>query len=408
MKARKSNQARISSSFSSDSDNSIVGEIVAGAAVGSSLSNIVLANFRLSKSRLPNFGLSNFALQDFGLSNFLFSALLFSGVALSLLALDGFILSSAAQAKPCVGCKNKQTGLDPYSSDPQGAYNPLGSNQPLTGGTSSTTLQGGTGSTTLQVGTEQTLLQTGTQSTLLQANVEREGAPANILFLVDSSQSMKEKISVGFESGKEPKMEAAKRVLQEAISKIPGDVNIGLRVFGNGFTGFDTDCQQSALLVPIGKNNRRAIIESARGMLPFGLTPLTYGLMQAENDLRYVHGPKTVILISDGAETCGGDPCAYIDRLSRMGVKMKVDIVGLGLRREREAVDQLNCIAQKSGGKYYDANTSAELINGITDSVKHAISGKVLTKITSPKITDTIPSDLAPILKPGDTQAAPK
>lgn len=307
----------------------------------------------------------------------------------------------SAESKPCVGCKNKQTGLDPYSSDPQSGYNPLG-NQPLTGGAQSTLLQGGAGSTTLQVGTEQTLLQTGTQSTLLQANIEREGAPVNILFLVDSSQSMKEKISVGFESGKEPKMEAAKRVLQEAISKIPGDVNIGVRVFGNGFTGFDTDCQQSALLVPIGKNNRRAIIEAARGMLPFGLTPLTYGLMQAENDLRYVHGPKTIILISDGAETCGGDPCAYIDRLTRMGVKMKVDIVGLGLRRDREAVDQLNCIAQKSGGKYYDANTSADLINGITDSVKHAISGKVLTKITSPKITDTVPADLAPLLSPNE------
>ncbi len=409
MKARKSNQARISSAFPMGSENPIVDNIIAKTGMSSLLTRW------LSKNRVCRYLLPNHA-SNFRLPGFLLSTVLFAAVALSLLALDGFILSRAAQAKPCVGCKNKQTGLDPYSSDPQGAYNPLG-NQPLTGGTSSTTLQGGagnttlqvgTGNTTLQMGTEQTMLQTGTQSTLLQANVEREGAPANILFLVDSSQSMKEKISVGFESGKEPKMEAAKRVLQEAISKIPGDVNIGLRVFGNGFTGFDTDCQQSALLVPIGKNNRRAIIESARGMLPFGLTPLTFGLMQAENDLRYVHGPKTVILISDGAETCGGDPCAYIDRLSRMGVKMKVDIVGLGLRRDREAVDQLNCIAQKSGGKYYDANTSADLINGITDSVKHAISGKVLTKITSPKITDTIPSDLAPIIKPGDAKAPPK
>lgn len=335
-------------------------------------------------------------------------------VSLFFLALLAIPISLEASAKPCVGCKNKGTGLDPYG-DPQqqqGTYNPLG-NTPLQGGANSTTLQGGTqstllqggaGNTTLQVGTEQTTLQGGLQGTLLQANVEREGAPANILFLVDSSQSMKEKISVGTDAGKEPKMEAAKRVLQEAISKIPGDINLGLRVFGNGFTGFDSDCQQSALLVPIGKNNRRAIIESARGMLPFGLTPLTYALMQAENDLRYVHGPKTVILISDGAETCGGDPCAYIERLTRIGVKMRVDIVGLGLKRDHDAQNQLNCIAQKSGGKYYDANTSADLINGITDSVKQAISGKVLTRVTSPKITDTIPADLAPLIKP-DTPA---
>lgn len=320
----------------------------------------------------------------------------------------------AVQAKPCIGCKNKQPGLDPYADQNQtGGYNPLG-NAPLTGaaqssllqggtqsttlqgGTQSTTLQGGAGSTTLQVGTDQTTLQTGLESTLLQANVARESLPTNILFLIDSSQSMKEKITVGVDAGKEPKMEAAKRVLQEAISKIPGDIHLGLRVFGNGFTGMDSDCQQSSLLVPLGKNNRRAIIESTRSMAPYGLTPLTYGLMQAENDLRYIVGPKTVILISDGAETCGGDPCAYIDRLSRMGIKMKVDIVGLGLRRDKDAIDQLNCIAQKSGGKYYDANTSADLINGITDSVKHALSGKVLTRITTPLIKDSIPMDLAP------------
>ncbi|MBX9690685.1 MAG: VWA domain-containing protein, partial [Candidatus Obscuribacterales bacterium] len=294
-------------------------------------------------------------------------------------------------------------GQDDYN--PLGRTAPVGSENPtLKSGTDSTLLQSGTGSTLLQLGTESTLLQGGTQGALLQAAVEREGAPANILFLIDSSQSMKEKISVGSEGGKEPKMEAAKRVLQEALSRIPAEINLGLRVFGNGFRGDYSDCQQSSLLVPIGKSNRRAIIEAARSMAPYGLTPLTYGLMQAEQDLRYCVGPKTLILISDGAETCGGDPCAYIDRLSRIGVKMKVDIVGLGLKRDKQAQDQLNCIAQKSGGKYYDANTSAELVNSITNSVKQAISGKVLTKVSSPAIKDVIPADLSPLL-PGNSKS---
>jgi len=294
-------------------------------------------------------------------------------------------------AKPCVNCPKSQTGLDPYSNG--STYNPMGS----AGSSQSPTLQGGTGSTLLQVGAESTLLQGGAQGTLLQANIEREGSPANILFLVDSSQSMHEKISAGPDGGKkESKMEAAKKVLEETLSRIPNEVNLGLRVFGNGFRGDFTDCQQSTLLVPIGKNNRHAIIEAVRGMAPYGLTPLAYALMQAENDLRYCVGPKNVILISDGVETCGGDPCAYIDRLSRIGVKMKIDIVGLMLRRDHAAQDQLNCIAQKSGGKYYDANTAADLVNGITNSVKQAISGKVLTKISAPTITDTVPADLAP------------
>jgi Mg-chelatase subunit ChlD len=299
-----------------------------------------------------------------------------------------------ADAKPCVNCNKKNQQLDPYSQDNN--YDPAQS----IGGNTGNVLQGGTGNTTLQVGTESTLLQTGTTGALLQAGVEREGAPANVLFLIDSSQSMKEKIKVGAaDAGRseEKKMEAAKKVLEQALSRIPNEVNLGLRVFGNGFRGDFTDCQQSTLLVPIGKNNRRAIIESVRNMAPYGLTPLTYALMQAEADLRYCNGPKTVILISDGAETCGGDPCAYIDRLSRIGVKMKVDIVGLGLRRDKDAQEQLNCIAQKSGGKYYNADTSADLVDSITNSVKSAISGKVLTKITTPAMNDKgkIPADFA-------------
>lgn len=321
--------------------------------------------------------------------------------AVLLAAGTSVLLPQLVQADPCPTCPKRGPGLDPYSTG--NSYNPLAAPS-LQGGTNTTTLQAGTGSTTLQVGTEQTLLQTGTTGTLLQANVERDSNPVSILFLIDSSNSMREKIP-GTAGDKDPKMEAAKKVLQEAISRIPNDVSLGLRVFGNSFRGDFSDCQQSTLLVPIQKNNRRAIIEAARGMMPYGLTPLTYALMQAEQDLRYIQGQKTVILISDGAETCGGDPCAYIDRLSRIGVKMKIDIVGLGLRKDKGAQEQLNCIAQKSGGKYYDANSSGELIDSITNSVKQAISGKVIIRLDSPKILDGVPADFA---LPGDKPASVK
>ncbi|MBY0357784.1 MAG: VWA domain-containing protein [Candidatus Obscuribacterales bacterium] len=255
-------------------------------------------------------------------------------------------------------------------------------------------LQGGTESTMLQTGTESTTLQTGAENTLIQAAVKREGGPTNILFLIDCSQSMKEKISVGDSLDKEQKMEAAKRVLQNSVAQLPADVNIGIRVFGQSFRGDLSDCQQSALLVPIGNHNRRLLMEQVRQLRPYGLTPLTYGLQQAEQDLRYIVGSKTIILISDGAETCGGEPCQFIERLNRIGVRLKIDIVGLGLRRDRLAKDQLDCIAQKSGGKFYDANTSGELVNSINTSVREAISGKVLTKMKEPMLKEIIPPEL--------------
>lgn len=256
-------------------------------------------------------------------------------------------------------------------------------------GTQSTTLQTGTDSTMLQMGTQSTTLQGGTYGTILQANVQREGGPINILILVDASRSMKETLKGGMSNlmpdHSTQKMDAAKIVLQNTLARIPQDINLGLRVFGQGFDNNPlSDCTQSALLVPLGKNNRRLIRDAVGTLKPWGLTPLTYALLQAERDLHDVPGPKTVILISDGAETCGGDPCALIRRMRAMGIELKVDIVGLGLGRDQFAKDQLNCITDASGGKFYDANTASELLDSVTVSVKQAIQGKVITKMKQP------------------------
>ncbi len=276
-------------------------------------------------------------------------------------------------------------------------------------GTQSTTLQTGTQSTTLQTGTQSTSLQTGTQSSLIQGgaqgslmqgNVERLAGPVNILFVLDCSYSMKEKFAGGIQ-----KIESAKQVMQTALSRIPGDVNLGLRVFGQGaaaggFNGAsEIDCRQTALLVPLGQGNRRSIIEKVRNIKPFGMTPLEYAIRQAaEDDFSGAQGTKTMILITDGADTCGGDPCRYIRALPLLGIHLKVDVVGLDLKHDRLARAELNCVAEGSGGKYYDANSAPEMIESVSTSVNQAISGKVLPKPTGLPATniETLP-DIQPV-----------
>lgn len=250
--------------------------------------------------------------------------------------------------------------------------------------------------TTLESGAQATSLQGSTQGSLIHGNVEHDAGPINILFLLDASYSMKDKL------GGQKKINAAKQVLENALSRIPVDVNLGLRVFGQAFTGIpELDCQQTVLLVSLGKGNRRSIIDKVRRIEPFGMTPLEYALRQsAEKDLRDIRGVKTIILITDGAETCGGDPCRYIRTLPHRGIKLKVDIVGLNLKRDPNARSQLNCIAEASGGQYYDASTSADLIESVSKSVSKAISGKVIMPDKQgPKNVET-PPDLVPLLKP--------
>lgn len=271
--------------------------------------------------------------------------------------------------------------------------------QPLEGGTESPTLKTGTDSTMLQTGAESTMLQGGTAGALIQGRAEREGGPTTILFLVDSSLSMKE----GLGGKHESKMDAAKDVLVKALRGIPSDCNVGLRVFGQ-FTGLDP-CQATALLVRPGTHNRNSIQEKVAHLKPTGMTPLTVALMNAaERDLPELHGKKTIILISDGQDTCGPDPCAYIQTLAPRGINVKIDIVGLGLRHDRAARNQLDCIAKSSGGKYYDADTAAQLIESVSHSVSKAISGSVITPGTNAganvKNTET-PPELIPILPAG-------
>lgn len=155
-----------------------------------------------------------------------------------------------------------------------------------------------------------------------------------------------------------------------------------MRVFGQGYSGNTfTDCNQTQCLVPLGQHNRNSIIQRTRTIEPFGLTPLAYALRQTvEDDFRYAQGAKTIILISDGADTCGADPCAFMRLLPKYNVRIKCDVVGLDLHRDNAARNQLNCIAEATGGKYFDANSSGELIDSVSTSVDKAISGRVIVK----------------------------
>lgn len=249
-------------------------------------------------------------------------------------------------------------------------------------------------------------IQGTTSASFMERNVERESGPVNILFVLDCSYSMKEKFG-----GSEKKMNAAKAVLENAMARIPNEVNLGLRVFGEGFANVpEIDCRQTRLLVPLGQHNRGAIIRSVRQIEPFGLTPLEYAIrVAAESDFRDVQGKKTLIVITDGADTCGGNPCAYVHSLPRRGIRLKIDVVGVDLKREPAARAQLNCITEATGGKYYDANSSAEMIDGVAKSVDKAISGRVLPKAApaeeKPKSQpDSVPPDAAPVVKPLETK----
>ncbi len=137
---------------------------------------------------------------------------------------------------------------------------------------------------------------------------------------------------------------------------------MGLRTLGAPSLGDPfLDCKQSKLAVALDRNNRRGIIEHCRDLEPVGPTPLEFALRQAvESDLAKQTGNKKIILICDGSDTCGGNPCEFVLKLRRTGLDIQVDVVGISIT-DVHARGQLQCIADNSEGKFHDTGSTKDL-----------------------------------------------
>ena len=166
-----------------------------------------------------------------------------------------------------------------------------------------------------------------------------------ILFLLDASGSM----NAPWEGG--PRMEVAKRMLAKMADSLDTypNLQLALRVYGHQHPAKENNCEDSKLEVPFASKNARAIQEKLKQITPQGNTPITYSLQQSAQDFPAdLRARNVLILITDGLESCKGDPCATALALQRKRVFLKPFVIGIGA--EREFGKQLECL-----GQYYNA-----------------------------------------------------
>jgi Mg-chelatase subunit ChlD len=195
---------------------------------------------------------------------------------------------------------------------------------------------------------------------LAQAEAETE---VNVELVMDSSGSMGAETDTG-----EPRIDAAKRVLNQVIDAIPLDrpeLNVGFRVFGhlgdNTESGRAESCQSSELTVPVDGVNPEALREQVANYTPVGWTPIGLSLERAAADFPAASDTVTnaIILVTDGLETCDADPCATATVLKQSDAAITVYVVGLGLDAEELRIT--SCIAENSGGRIVGAQNADEL-----------------------------------------------
>lgn len=88
-------------------------------------------------------------------------------------------------------------------------------------------------------------------------------------------------------------------------------------------------------------------------------TPLAAAIDAVVDDLADVTGPRVVVVVSDGRESCKGDLEAAVERLRAHGFDVTVNVVGLGLDRQDRA--RIRRLATLGGGTYVDAGNPAQL-----------------------------------------------
>jgi len=161
------------------------------------------------------------------------------------------------------------------------------------------------------------------------------------------------------------KMQLARDALRVALADLPADVSVGLRAYGHrvSFEDKEAACADTELLIAPVPGAAAAVVERADTLVPRGQTPIAVSLEAAAADLEAHGGNGVLLLISDGVESCGGDPVAVAQALRDRGVPVVIHAVGLGV--DADAAAALEQLATAGGGQYYDAPTAEDLVAGV-------------------------------------------
>ena len=163
------------------------------------------------------------------------------------------------------------------------------------------------------------------------------------------------------------KIEIARDVLKDVLASVPAENELGLVVYGHRTKG---DCADIEVAVPVGAGTSGRIAEVAAKISPKGKTPLADAVKLAAETLKYTEDKATVVLVTDGIETCEADPCALAAELETAGVDFTTHVVGFGLSEEEGA--QVACLAEATGGKYIQAGDAGALTDALTQTVAAA------------------------------------
>ena len=204
----------------------------------------------------------------------------------------------------------------------------------------------------------------------------QDAGDAPVMFVLDGSNSMWGQID-GV-----AKISIAKDVMSGLIRDWDEQVPVGLIVYGHRRSG---DCNDIELVAKPGAIDRQHLLDRVQSISPRGKTPITKSLIAAKSALNAGKGNSAVVLVSDGLETCDGDPCSLAFSYNLINPGFDVHVIGFDV--DQAESQALQCIADKSGGRFFRANNAQELQAALQQTVAVATGAPV----TPPPVTPAAP-----------------
>ncbi|MFP1644803.1 vWA domain-containing protein [Pontitalea aquivivens] len=168
------------------------------------------------------------------------------------------------------------------------------------------------------------------------------------------------------------KITIAREVVADILSDFPADQNLGFVTYGHRERGQCTDIETVVAPAP---GTADEITRIVHGLNPRGMTPMTDAVIAAAQALRHTEQAATVILVSDGIETCNPDPCAAARALEAAGTDFTAHVIGFDVSKEAEALMQMQCIAEETGGRFLTADNALELTGALREVTAAPPSG---------------------------------
>lgn len=194
---------------------------------------------------------------------------------------------------------------------------------------------------------------------------------SNIVYVLDASNSMWGQIEGT------AKIQIAKDALRGMVGGIDDEVDISLVAYGHRSEG---DCGDIEVMAGLGQADKAQLLAQLDGLQPKGKTPISAALVEAGKVFPTNDAINQIVLISDGIETCEGDPCETARKLAMAGAETRVHAIGFDV--DASAREQLECIAKAGEGVYLDASNASGLNDALAEVTR--VAATVVTPAPPP------------------------